>query len=368
MMNLGWLLTRYTLGLFSWALIKSLTASFMLILLFDFSELQRRTLSKNLPFFHKIKMVLFKAPFLLEQLLPFIFFASAMMFFWRMNRNQEWTILRSFGISIWQFCLPIVLLSLGLGVWDLALHQPVIGHLSKRYQHYNETYIEHKPDATVRLSRKGLWIHKQEDSTSLIYHIGKYLVQEDQLEHVSIYCFSKNHVFQGAYQAKEASFTPKGLQLYKGWFQGADGQSSVFELKVLPFQLTPEDLHRTSQDLLTLSFWELPRQINLLEKAGLSSHRYRMQRASLISRIFWLGAMILLAAAFSLRPLRRGKSFLLLFGGIGACFLLYVIRDFTYAFGMTETLPVLLAATAPPLLTFLMAVLLLMHFEEGKIG
>lgn len=365
-MNPGWLLTRYTLRLFSWSFLVYTASSFLLICLFDFSELQRRTVSKNLPLIYKLKMVLFKAPFLLEQLLPFVVFASAMAMFWRMNRNQEWTILRSFGLSIWQVSWPIVALAFGFGIWDLTLHQPVTAYFAKRHQHYNETYIDAKPDATVSLSRKGLWIHKQEDSKRFIYHIEKYLVQENQLEQVSIYLFSKDHVFQGAYKAEQGIFTSKGLQLYNGLFQGENGQSHGFKLKLLPFQLTPADLHRTNQDLQTFSFWELPKQIYLLEQAGLSSHKYRMQRAGLIARVFWLSAMILLAAAFSLQPLRQGKSFRLLLSGLGICFVLYVVRDFTHAFGMAQTLPVLLAAMAPPVLTFLLAVLLLMHFEEEK--
>jgi lipopolysaccharide export system permease protein len=367
-MKPGLLLTRYTLRLFGWCLLSFSSAALLLIGLFDFSELQRRSLAKgSLSFAKKVEMVLLKTPFLLEQLLPFILFGSALTLFWRLNRNHEWSVIRSTGLSVWQFSWPLLLLAFAIGAWDLALNQPVTAHLFKRYQHHNEVYFDQEQDTSVKISREGLWIQKRDPQHHIIYQIGKYIAPEAKVEGVSVYVFSNHHQFQVHYQAATGHLTDKGLVLHRGWVLTPTTPSQAFEALTLPYQLTLSDMHRTNQNLHTLSFWELPGIITLLDQAGLSSHKYRMQQASLIGRVLWLGAMVLLAAAFSLQPLRQGRSFLLLLIGGGTCFALYVIRDFSHALGMAGSLPIFLASQAPAILTFLLAVILLIHFEEGKV-
>ncbi len=367
-MKPGLLLTRYTLGLFGWCLLSFSGMALLLIGLFDFSELQRRSLGKgSLTLAKKMEMVLLKTPFLLEQLLPFILFGSALALFWRLNRTHEWIVMRSTGLSVWQFSWPLLLLAFAIGVWDLALNQPVTAYLFKRYQHQNDIYFDQGEEASVKISRDGLWVQKRAPQHHMIYQIGKYLASEERLEKVSVYVFSRQYEFQAHYQATAGKLTPEGLVLYQGWVLTPNTPSQGFEKILLPHQLTLSDIHRTNQNLHTLSFWEIPGIIALLDQAGLSSHKYRMQQASLIGRVLWLGSMVLLAAAFSLQPLRQRRSFPLLLTGGGACFALYIVRDFSHALGMTGALPIFLASQAPAILTFLLAVILLIHFEEGKV-
>ena len=78
-----------------------------------------------------------------------------------------------------------------------------------------------------------------------------------------------------------------------------------------------------------------------------------------------LAAVVILAATFSLRPIRRGGAALLLVSGIGTGFLLYFLSDVVYALGVSSKLPVVLAAWSPALITAFLGVSVLLHLEDG---
>ena len=75
----------------------------------------------------------------------------------------------------------------------------------------------------------------------------------------------------------------------------------------------------------TVPFWQLAAYIELAENAGLAAAGYRLQYQKLLARPFLLAAMVLLAAAFSLRFFRFGGVQKMVLGGVAAGFLLYVL-------------------------------------------
>ncbi len=78
-----------------------------------------------------------------------------------------------------------------------------------------------------------------------------------------------------------------------------------------------------------------------------------------------LAGMLLLAAVFSLRQARRGRTGLLMVIGVAVGFLFYFCTNLIYALGAAGNLPVVLAAWAPSLVVVMFAVAALLHFEDG---
>ena len=115
----------------------------------------------------------------------------------------------------------------------------------------------------------------------------------------------------------------------------------------------------------TISFWELPAFIRVLENAGFSAVRHRLYWHRLLAGPLLLFAMVLLAATFSLRPPRRGGTLALALAGIAAGFLLYFVSNVVAALGQNASIPVALAAWTPVGVSTLVAVTLLLHLEDG---
>ena len=75
--------------------------------------------------------------------------------------------------------------------------------------------------------------------------------------------------------------------------------------------------------------------------------------------------MVLVAATFSLRMQRRGGATLLVVGGVATGFLLYVLSDIVFALGISDKVPVALAAWTPTGLSLIFGASMLLHLEDG---
>ncbi len=76
-------------------------------------------------------------------------------------------------------------------------------------------------------------------------------------------------------------------------------------------------------------------------------------------------AMILFAAAFALRPQRRGKVGVMILAGLAAGFLVYALSSLVFALGLSARIPVVLAAWAPASVSVLLGTAILFHLEDG---
>ena len=360
---LSWYLVRH---FFKWVLF--LSGLFLaIILLFDFSELLRRASSKpHVSLLSLVQMVFFKAPHLLEHISPFIFFFAALMSLWLLNKNQEITVMKASGLSIWQILSPLVLGAWIFGMIDLFAIHPLSSRFLAYYRSMDEAYFNQKNDR-VMVSESGVWIREHINETQRILHIQQINPQKNWAKQMSIFEFDAQNRFLRRIEADSGFFQEKVLILKKTWEQSMDEMPSFSEQKQLDTTLSLNTLEKTGIPPDSLGFNQIPSFSKILDRSGLSSHKYWMYWHSLIARWFWLGIMVLLAAPCILRPARqvRQKNLMILGIGIVTAFLLYFLRDVTYALGKTGTLPILLAAWAPVAMSALLGMTALLYVEEG---
>ena len=169
----------------------------------------------------------------------------------------------------------------------------------------------------------------------------------------------------GRIDAKSAVLRSGNWQVKDGvrWTPGKPPQP--FQHLVVPTNLTPAKIQESFASPETMSFWELPGFIHLLESSGFSAQRHRLYFNRLLSIPFLFSAMVLIAATFSLRMQRRGGATLMIVGGVGAGFMLYFISNIVFALGLSAKLPVLLAAWTPTGISLIFGVSMLLHLEDG---
>ena len=111
--------------------------------------------------------------------------------------------------------------------------------------------------------------------------------------------------------------------------------------------------------------WQLPGFIAGLERAGFSAARHKVWLQMELARPFLMGAMVLIAAAFTMQHVRgrkTGGAVLLAFGaGIG----LFFLRNLAQVLGDNGQVPPLLAGWTPPLVGGLLALALILAREDG---
>lgn len=82
-----------------------------LIMLVDFLEMSRRVGERDVDTVTLLLLIVYRAPFFTEQLLPFAVLFGAIGTFLTLSRRLELVVARASGISAWQFIFPACLLA-----------------------------------------------------------------------------------------------------------------------------------------------------------------------------------------------------------------------------------------------------------------
>lgn len=129
--------------------------------------------------------------------------------------------------------------------------------------------------------------------------------------------------------------------------------------------LRPEIVQEQLARPETIPFFELPEKIEVARSLGLRAAAFAMHFHTLAALPALLVAMTLIAATVSMRFARMGQSATLIFGGIVAGFLLYVVSVLVKAFGSAGIVPPFLAAWLPVVLAVFFGVTFLLYKEDG---
>jgi len=218
----------------------------------------------------------------------------------------------------------------------------------------------------LALSNAGLWLRQSDsDGGQIIIRGNKRNAQELLLERVTVFFLNRQSEFTARIEARSARLEG-GFWLIEDChrFRPGEPPESIAELR-LPTSLTSRKIEDSLASPDTMSFWELPGFISLLEQSGFSAQRHRLHFNVLLARPLLFCAMVLVAATFSLRMQRRGGAGMLIVSGVAAGFLLYFLSDIVFALGLSAKIPVLLAAWTPAGVSMIFGASMLLHLEDG---
>lgn len=358
---------------FSWYLIRNFLkwtgivglAIVAIVMLFDFSELVRKASSKSdIGFSILLQMLFLKIPHLLQQVLPFMVLFSSILTLWMLNRYQEMTVMKASGLSIWQILAPLVSVVWILGAADLIVFNSIAAQMMSQYEHMDNRYFQ-KSAGSLAVSESGLWIREKKGDVQRVFHIAHINQKTHRARKISLFEFNLNDQFLKRIEAASGYFKGNLFILNNAWQQTSDSMPRHVHVLQLPTTLSPSTLENTGISPGSVSFLNLPHFSEMLENSGLSGHKYMMYWHSLLARWIWLGVMVVLAASCSLRLIRQRGTVVVIGIGAMSAFLLYFLRDITYALGSAGTLPIMLAAWAPVGISALLGITALLYFEEG---
>jgi len=129
--------------------------------------------------------------------------------------------------------------------------------------------------------------------------------------------------------------------------------------------LTRQQLRQSYASADSVPFWSLPAHIDRTEMAGLDATRYRQQFNTLMARPFLFAAMVLIAAAVSLRFFRFGGVARMVLAGVASGFLLYIATKLIEDLGAAGILSTVAAAWSPSIIGGLLGSLALLYQEDG---
>lgn len=337
----------------------------MVLYLFDTVELIRRASNKNLPLGLVFEMGLLKLPEVGQTLMPFAVLFSAMFTFWQLTRRYELVVVRAAGFSAWQFIAPLLLVALLAGVIQVSALNPLGAVLIGKFERLESRYLEREANQ-IALFKEGLWLHQNlENGESYILNARKIQQPHWILKTVSLVFFDPHDAFLRRLDAEDGRLERGVWRLRNIHIYNNDGTVSQAAALDIPTPLTAQKIEQSFSLPETMSFWNLPSYIRVLEETGFDAGKLRVHYYSLLSQPLLFMAMVLLAAAVCLRPPRQGGGAFLFASGVFGGFFIFFISSFLQALGASAQIPVALAAWAPALVTTLLGLTALMALEDG---
>ena len=366
-MRLSQILSFYIGRQFLVAFLALFSMFLLLVLLFDIIELLRRAASKpDIGLALVIELALLKLPKMGSEIFPFSVLFAGMVTFWRQTRSHEMVVTRAAGVSVWQFLVPSLIIAFMIGVFQVSLFNPLSSVFLNRYEQLEAKHLKGQANL-LAISPTGLWLRQSNLTGQSVVH-STHVLQHGQnvdLTEVTIFAYRGSDQFAQRIEAQSAQLEDGFWHLKEAW-SFIPEQQPVFHPNLLfETDLTVTKIQDSFAPPETMSFWDLPGFIKTLEAAGFSAIRHRLHWHSLLASPILLCAMVLIAATFTLRQSSRGSMMTVISGGIMTGFLLYFFSDLVFALGLSDSIPVVLAAWTPSGVSTLLGLAMLLHLEDG---
>ena len=336
-----------------------------LIAIVDFFEFARRLgENKVVTVLDIVELVALRLPVFSEQMLPFSVLIAAMASFLTLSRRHEFIVARSAGMSVWQFIGFAVVIAASIGVFMTAIYSPLSSAAWDRAVRIEAAMFEEN-STMFQSNSDGLWLRQQSVAGHAIVQAQAASDQGRRLSGVHIFAFDHAGQFVERIDARSAQLQPGTWVLQKARVFSATSAPVEFETYRVSTNLVPEQVRASSEVREAVSFWELPAAVAAAERAGLRTERYRLLFQLYLVQPLVLVAMVVIAAAFSLKVFRLGGIGKMMLGAVLAGFFLFLAGRIGQELGASGIVNPILATWLPIAFGASMGCLALLHQEDG---
>lgn len=358
-------INRYFSKVFLFWIFVVTSVALFIVSLVELAEYSRRLIkTTNVSFSDVATLVVLKYPQHIQVILPFVIFIAAIITFSKLNRTSEITVVRNLGVAIRQIVAGFSVVIVGVFILLIGAINPISSILIQKHEEMESRVFSSK-NVMISVFENGIWLRENTDNRESIINLKSIDLPNKTFSNVTFHNFSDSKGMQ------ERIFATRGKILAGEWvlenvtiFTLGKGAQTVSKY-VLKTPLTFQKILDSNLPPEFLSFWQLPDYIKLLHKSGLSATRYSLFWNSIWGSLGVFFAMIYLAGAFSLRPIRRGGTASLVAFAVFSGLVFYFLNNVVLALGLAEKLPVLIAVWCPTIIILLLSHTLIVQLEEG---
>ncbi len=366
-MNL--ILFKYILKHYIYIFFATLFALAAIVMLFDMIELLRTAAKReNIAFINIVILALLKSPQMIHILLPFVTLLSGIIFFLKYSASSELIIMRSVGMSVWNFLTPIIAFIFLLGVFNTTVFNPIAAMTAKQFERMEER-IGMTFSHPFSWSEDGFWLREAGDEKTTVLRASRVRQNADEviLDRVSVFELTPEGALIRQIEANMALLSNGVLTLPNAFIiDPVHEESKKVQVESIPTVFSLERILERFDEPQTMSFWRFPRFIRFLKESGFTTAEHLMYFHELIAYPMMLVAMLLIAAVFALPPtMRQGKTLLRIVLAVLSGFILYFLGRVTNVLGLSQSLPYILAAWGPSLIVIPLCLSALLHTEDG---
>tara|TARA_B110000438_G_scaffold303482_1_gene365172 strand:- start:1080 stop:2171 length:1092 start_codon:yes stop_codon:yes gene_type:complete len=302
-------------------------------------------------------------PSLLYSMFPFIFLISGIWFFLKIKKTDEVVALKSSGMSNFSIIIIPGILSLILGVFLVIGVNPITSVLVKKYESVKGSY-EKDQDYLAAVTTNGIWIKEKNYGNNYIVQSSS--IKNQYLLDVTIYIFDEDNNFIKRIEADSADISTLVWDVNNAKIIDKDGKVISEDIPILSFQsvYNLKKIRSLYSNLDTISFWNLDKEIKLLEERGYSTKEIEAKKHESYAFPLFLLSMVLLSGVFTLGMNFKESNWTYIFIAIITSVLVFYFNDFSAALGKTGKLPLELSVWMPILIIFIFSTVGVLHANQ----
>jgi lipopolysaccharide export system permease protein len=366
----GMTLSLYVAKKFFWTVLAVFLIFFGIMMLIDIIEQLRKFSSTDISLSQAAYMALMNVPESLYRILPLIMIMAAIAMFLALARSSELVVVRAAGRSGLSFLVAPVVTALLIGAFAVAVLNPLAAATSKKYDVLFARQSQGQ-GSVLSVSDSGLWLRQGGVDGQTVVQAAHANSDGTELLGVTFLMFGADGLPTSRIEAEKAVLEPGAwvLTRAKRWtLLDTNPESSAMALENglrVPSELTRDSIRDSFGTPSAIPFWDLPAYIDGLESAGFSARAYQVWLQMELAQPVLLAAMVLIAAGFTMRHARFGKTGSMVLYALLSGFGIFFLRNFTQVLGNTGQIPIALAAWTPPVAAVLASLGLLLHLEDG---
>jgi lipopolysaccharide export system permease protein len=342
-----------------------------ILMLLDLVEELHRDAGGTISFTQAAKLAALNTPDGLYRILPLITILATLVLFLNLARTSELVVIRAAGRSGLRTLMTPVLTALAIGIFGVAVMNPIVATSSDSYQALRSHYSAGGTENVLSVTREGLWLRQAGSGGQTVIRAQHASLDGTHLTNASFISLNTQGQPLTRIEAASAELVAGAWELTdaKLWrLAGVANPELTARTEAhmtLPSDLTRSQIRDSFGDPGRIPIWQLPEFIDRLMKAGFSARDYRVWLQMELAMPLLLAGMVLIGAGFTMRHVRFGHTGLMVLFALISGFAIYFLRNFAQAMGDNGQIPIALAAWGPPLVAIFLSLGLLLHLEDG---
>lgn len=331
--------------------------------LFDFIEKVDNFMEAGVPGSTMLSYFVLQVPEVTTLMIPMAVLMGTVLSLGLMAKKNEIVAVKSSGISIFRYTLPIILLSVALALAVAMINETVLPVTKARTNFIWNVLVEKQPG---KLFQKEKFWYKGQNA---IYQVGFYEPETQSLSEVTFYRFGKDFTLAERLDARRARYLGGRWVFFDGLYQrrlpGGGYNAHVFDELSLSLAERPQDFTRLTKPSEEMSLGELARYVGKVQAKGFDPLKQRVDLQAKLS--FPFVCLIMAMIGIPLALYKEKGQFLpaAVVLGLGLALLYWV--GFSYSrsiFGYSGALPPVIAAWLPNVFFGLFGVWLFAHVRQ----
>ncbi len=357
----------YVLRQFTGILCICLLGFLSVFVIVDLIENLDRYIDNKMPFNIVLKYYGYSLPYFINIALPMSMMIAAVFSIGLMAKRNEWTAMKSGGISLYRFSVPLLIFSILISLVSFQFDNSYVSWgLSMRSQLEKE-YMKKKPRRRSNKMLKDIFMQKDQH-----HHISisEFKTHNNNAEYITLITFSDS-LIQHRIDARHMSwidsldswvFSDYSLREFD-----SNGKESSIRVSakdtLLDLHFTPEDITKGNKHPDELNYAELKDRIAYLQENGVDATRWEVQRHFKVAFAFTNLIVVLFGIPL---VVMRPKSGLAFGGGVSflVLFSYYAFIKFGQSLGINGVMDPLWSAWLGNMVFILGGLLLLFSVRK----